>query len=182
MIRPRRTTKDIELLKLQLADIIEDEFTRHQVISHERLAQRHMLRNSSTTALEDVAAYGDAAVVYLRDNRLAIVPITGQLPAWQADSDNEEKIKNAVAGVGAGGPRVGWYKPVDRDDWLWVYYISHLARSGVAAVFHAGKQVEDNKHLNSSTTRAKIAARATGGLPLPPGLAETRVLAERVKP
>lgn len=184
MTRPRRTVKEIERIKLLLADIIEDEFLNNgQVITHDRLAKRHVSRNASTTAAEDVAQYGGAAVAYLRrEKQFAIVPITGKMDDWVADPDVEQNITSAVAGLGAGGPRIGWYQPVDRDDWLWVYYIGHLARAGIAAVFHAGQQVEDNKQLNSGQTRGLIAARATDGLPLPPGKTEVKVLAERIKP
>ena len=185
MSRPKRSPKDIERIKFLLADIIEDEFvTNGQVITHERLAKRHVARNSSTTAAEDVALYGGAAVAWLRrdeSKQLAIVPITGKFPDWVADPDNEDKITSAIDGLGAGGPRIGWYQPVDRDDWLWIYYIGHLAKAGVSAVFHAGEQVDHNKQLNTNQTRAKIAARATDGVPEPPGGTETKVLAKRIK-
>ena len=183
MTRPRRTRKEIERIKFLLADIVEDEFTTNgQVITHDRLAKRHVARNSSTTAAEDVAMYAGAAIAYLRrEKHFAIVPITAKYDDWLADPDNEQSIVSAVAGLGAGGPRVGWYQPIDRDDWLWIYYIGHLARAGIAAVFHAGQQVEDNRQLNSSKTRSAIAARATDGLPIPPGSAEVRVLTERIE-
>ena len=183
MTRPRRTAKEIELVKMQLADIIEDEFTKNgQVVTHERLARRHVLRNGSVTAAEDVALYGGSAVAYLRrEKRFAIVPITAKFPDWEADPEVEQNMVNAVAGLGAGGTRIGWYQPIDRDDWLWVYYIGHLAKAGVAAVFHAGQQIDKNTHLNTGKTRAAVADLATRGLPVPPGTAEVKVLQERAK-
>ena len=182
MIRPRRTQKEAELIKLQLADIIEDVFEKNgQIVTHEVLAKRHVLRNGSVTAAEDVRLYGGAAVAYLRrDKHYAIVPITEAIEAYSGDPDDEQSIIDAVAGLGAGGSRIGWYQPTDRDDWLWVYYVGHLARGGLYAVFHAGRQIEDNKHLNSGQTRRLIAQRATEGMDKPPLLAESAVLTERV--
>jgi hypothetical protein len=122
------------------------------------------------------------AVAHLRQHeQYAIVPITKSIDEYTGDPDDEKAITNAVAGLGAGGSRIGWYQPIDKDDWLWVYYIGHLARAGLGAVFHASQQVEDNKQLNSGTTRKEIAKRAVAGMERPPLLAEAKVLTARIE-
>ena len=184
MTRKRRSRKDAELVKMQLADIIQDVFDKNgQIVTHEVLAKRHVLRNGSTTAAEDVQVYGGMAVAHLRqhDPFYAIVPITKAIEDYNGDPDNEPAIVNAVAGLGAGGSRIGWYQPVDKDDWLWVYYIGHLARSGLGGVFHATDQVDKNRQLNSGTTRKEIAKRAIDGMEKPPSLTETKVLTARIE-
>lgn len=183
MTRKRRTRKEAELVKMQLADIIQDVFDKNgQLVTHEVLARRHVLRNGSVTASEDVHQYGGAAVAYLRrEHQYAIVPVTKGFDDYGGDPSDERVVTNAIAGLGAGGPRIGWYQPIDKDDWLWVYYIGHLAKAGLFAVYHAGQQVEDNKQLNSGATRARIAARSIAALPKPPTLAETKILTARIE-
>lgn len=182
MTRKRRSKQEAELVKMQLADIMQDVFDNNgQLVTHDQLAKRHVLRNGSLTASEDVHQYSGAAVAYLRrEKQYAIVPVTQSLDDYTGDPSDEKTVTNAIAGLGAGGPRIGWYQPIDKDDWLWVYYIGHLAKAGLFAVYHAGQQVENNKQLNSSATRARIAARSIATLPKPPELTETKVLAARL--
>lgn len=182
MTRKRRTSKDINLVKLQLADIIQDTFDKNgQLITHDELARRHVLRNQTTTAAEDVARYGGLAVVYLRNELgYAIVPVTSLISHWAGDPATDVEISNTVAGLGAGGARIGWYHPSGKDDWLWVYYIGHLAGAGMSAVYHAGSQVDANRTLISAKGRTVIAEHATRGLPVPPGKAEVKVLEARL--
>lgn len=184
MTRRRRTTKEINLVKLQLADIVQDTFDKNgQLITHGELAKRHVLRNLSTSADEDVALYGGLAVVYLRtDLNYAIVPVTANIATWTGDPANDEEIANTVAGLGAGGARIGWYHPASKDDWLWVFYIGHLASSGMAAVYHAGQQVEANAKLISAKGRTQIATLAVKALPAPPVKTEVKVLQARLVP
>lgn len=183
MTRRRRSPNDRKRIKLQLADIIRDTFDNDgQVITHEELAREHVSRNASLTAFEDVQQYGGPAVVYLRnEEHYAIVPVTERIAQWTGDTDDEQAIANTVAGLGAGGSRVGWYHPSDKDDWLWVYYIGHLGRAGISAVFHAARQSEDNPRLLSIRGQRAVAARATVGLPIPPGQTETKVLQARLE-
>lgn len=182
MIRKRRTAKEIEQLKLLLADIIQDTFDKNgQFISHEELARRHMLRNSSTRAAEEVAQYGALAVIYLRTSLdYAIVPVTAEIHNWTGDTDDEVKIANTVAGLRAGGSRVGWYHPASKDDWLWVYYVGHLASAGMHAIYHAAEQIDRNPKLISAEGRRRLAGRALRNLPVPPDKAETKMLEARL--
>lgn len=184
MTRRKRTHKEAQLIKLQLADIIQDVFDKNgQLVTHEVLAKRHVMRNSSTSAEEDVRIYGGPAVVYLRNElNYAIVPVTASFYDYDGDPSDETVVANAVAGLGAGGARIGWYHPSDKDDWLWVYYVGHLGRAGVLAVFHAGDQIDKNPQLISAKGRARIAGRAIEGVPLPPGKTETKVLEARLEP
>jgi hypothetical protein len=108
MTRKRRNRKEAELVKMQLADIIQDVFDKNgQVITHEVLAKRHVMRNGSTTAAEDVQLYGGMADAHLRQHEQnAIVPITKSIDEYTGDPDDEKAITNAVAGLGAGGSRI----------------------------------------------------------------------------
>ena len=183
MTRRKRTHKEAELIKLQLADIIQDTFDNNgPLITHKRLAERHVARNGSLSASDDVRMYGPAAVAYLRcePHNYAIVPVTARFEDYTGDPKDETVIADAVAGLGAGGSRIGWYQPADKDDWLWVYYVGHLGRAGVHAVFHAAQQIENNPRLVSPKGRQLIAGRAISGLPVPPGKTETKVLEARL--
>ncbi len=184
MTRKRRTRAEINQIKLLLADIIQDTFDKNgQVVTHAELARRHVLRNQSIAAEEEVALYGGLAVVYLRKElNYAIVPITGAIHEWTGDTDDEVDVLNTVAGLGAGGARAGWYHPTDRDDLLWVYYIGHLGRAGVWAVFHAAQQSASNPQLLSGKGQSQVAARALKGLPKPPEKTETKILEARLRP
>jgi hypothetical protein len=181
MTRKRRTPKQAEAVKLQLAQIIRDLFdTNGQIVTHDELAAEHVSRNRSITAAEDVATYGGPAVVHLRNEMsYAIVPVTSKVYDFSPDTEVELVIANAVAGLGAGGPRIGWYHPTDRDDWLWVYYVGHLGRAGVAAVFHASRQADANPSLISAKGRGRIAGLSGDSL-IAPGKTETRILTERL--
>lgn len=182
MTRKRRTAKAAAETKAALVAIIKDIFDNNgQVITHEELADEHVRRNASRTALEDVHLYGGPAVVFLRNHEnYAIVPVTASIAAWEGDPDDEVAVANTVAGLGAGGARVGWYHPASKDDWLWIYYAGHLLGSGQAAVYHAAKQVDDNPQLISAKGRTRIAGRAIARLPIPPGKTEVKVLSARL--
>lgn len=182
MTRRRRTMKEAHVVKMQLAEIIKDTFDNNgQLITHDHLAREHVARNKSTRADEDVQVYGGPAVVYLRNEAsYAIVPVTAGIAEFDGDPRDEVIVANAVAGLGAGGPRIGWYHPASKDDWLWVYYVGHLGRSGVHAVFHAAQQIDNNPHLITAKGRQLIAGQAVAGLPIPPGKTETKVLSARL--
>lgn len=182
MTRRRRSPREAEAVKLKLGEIIKDWFdATGQVITHEQLAREHVTRNASLTAAEDVQLYGGNAVIHLRtEHNYAIVPVTASVLDFDGNPDDETIVANAVAGCGAGGSRIGWYQPADKDDWLWVYYIGHLGKAGVSAVFHATRQIDNNPQLTSARGRTLIAGRATAGLPVPPGKAETKVLTARL--
>jgi hypothetical protein len=182
MTRRRRTTKERQAIKLQLATIIRDIFDNNgQLVTHDQLAREHVSRNASLTAYEDVQQYGGPAVVHLRnDEYYAIVPVTDRINEWTGDSDDESVICNTVAGLGAGGSRIGWYHPMDKDDWLWVYYIGHLGSSAMSAVFHAAQQDTNNPRLLSAKGQRVVAARSIAGVPIPPGKVEAKVLQARL--
>ena len=182
MTRKRRTPKEAAATKAQLVEIIKDIFDNNgQVITHEQLADEHVRRNSSRTALEDVHLYGGPAVVYLRNSEnYAVVPVTSKIASWNGDADDEVVIADTVAGLGAGGARVGWYHPGSKDDWLWIYYAGHLLNSGAKAVYHASKQVDDNPQYISARGKTLLAGRAIRGIPIPPGKTETKVLTARL--
>lgn len=189
MTRKRRSPREAHAITMQLADIIRDTFdTDGQIISHEQLAMEHVTRNKSRRADEDVQVYGGPAVVYLRrEENYAIVPVTASIFEYNADDPEDEvAVANAVAGLGAGGPRIGWYHPASKDEWVWVYYIGHLGRAGVHAVYHAARQVDNNAHLISDSGRALITDRSiqksADGTDLlgPPGEQETLLLEERL--
>ena len=182
MTRRRRTSKDAARIKMELVEIIKDVFdTDGQLVTHEQLAREHVARHASLTAFEDVQLYGGPAVVYLRNHdNYAIVPVTASIAEWEGNPADEVAVANTVAGLGAGGARIGWYHPADKDDWLWVYYVGHLGSSGVRAVFHAAQQIDRNPQLISAKGRERIAGRAIAGLPIPPGKTETKVLSARL--
>lgn len=181
MTRRRRSIKEAAAVKLQLAEIIKRQFDHNgQIITHDELAREHVARNGSVTAAEDVQVYGGPAVVYLRNEfSYAIVPITARIDDFDGEPRDEAVIADAVAGLGAGGPRVGWYHPTGQDDWLWVYYIGHLGRAGVAAVFHAAQQVDANPALITARGRARIAGRTALGDGAP-GKTEARIINARL--
>jgi len=182
MTRKRRSPKAAEQIKMQLVEIIKDTFDNNgQVITHGQLADEHVRRNASRNAEGDVHLYGGPAVVYLRRNEhYAIVPVTASVATWDGDPEDEVAVANTVAGLGAGGSRIGWYLPASKDDWLWIYYNGHLSGSGQAAVFWAGKVVDDNPQLISAKGRTRIAGRAIARLPIPPGKTEVKVLSARL--
>lgn len=182
-MRRKRSVKEAVLVKQQLADIIQDVFDNNgQVITHDELAKRHVRDNASLSAADDVQQYGGVAVALLRkDKNYAIVPVTGLIHSWTGSPANEEEIANTVAGLGAGGVRIGWYHPDSVDDWLWVFYIGHLTGSGTAAVFHAAKQVDNNPALISDNGQKRIAAKAAESLPVPAGDTEKKVLTATIK-
>ena len=168
---------------MQLVSIIRDTFDNNgQLITHDTLAREHVSRHASLTAYEDVQLYGGPAVVYLRnEENYAIVPVTAGIVDYAGDPSDEIEVANTVAGLGAGGARIGWYHPSDKDDWLWVYYVGHLGNSGVRAVFHAARQIDNNPMLISAKGRERIAGRAVLGVPVPPGKTETKVLEARLE-
>jgi len=182
MTQRRRSPKEAAAIKQQLADIIQDTFDNNgQVITHDALAVEHVNRNKSRSADDDVARYGGVAVALLRkDKGYAIVPVTGLIATWTGNPANEEEVANTVAGLGAGGVRIGWYQPTGVDDWLWVFYIGHLTRSGAAAVFHAAQQVDAKPKLVSAKGHARLAQRTVDSLPVPAGKAEKKVLTATV--
>jgi hypothetical protein len=182
MTRRRRTAKEAHQVKMELAEIIKDIFDHNgQIITHEQLAREHVSRHASLTAFEDVQVYGGPAVVHLRnEENYAIVPVTASAEAFDGNPADEVEVANAVAGLGAGGARIGWYHPANKDDWLWIYYVGHLGRAGVHAVFHAAQQIDKNPQLISTKGRGLIAGQAVAGLPIPPGKTETKVLAARL--
>ena len=178
MSRKRISPKAAEGIKRQLADIIQNTFDKNgQFISAEDLAREHVRVNASTRAEADVAQYGGPAVIFLRKEQdYAIVPVTVQIGAFMAATTPDDKlVADTVAGLGAGGPRVGWYQPTGVDDPLWLAYVGHLALSGTAGVYWSGKQVDGNPALTSGAGVGKIAAVATT-LPKPPGKAEKALL------
>lgn len=183
MTRKRRTRQQALETKAQLAAIIKDIFDNNgQVVTHDALAAEHVARHKSTTASEDVHLYGGPAVVHLRNaEHYAIVPITSRFSDYTGDPDDAKEICDAVAGLGAGGARVGWYHPADRDDWLWVYYIGFLANAGMHAVFHAAKQTDSNPRLLSAKGRRMVAGRSIAGIPIPPGGTEVKILTSRAE-
>lgn len=180
---PRRSQQEAQRIKRLLADIVQDVFDNDgDVITHEQLAEAHVKRNLSRSADEDVRRYGGVAVALLRrDKNYAIVPITSHIANWTGNPANEEEVAATVAGLGSGGPRVGWYHPSSKDDWLWVFYVGHLSKSGTAAVFHAAKQVDDNPQLISARGRKEIAKRSAEALPVPAGRTERAVLTATVE-
>jgi hypothetical protein len=182
MTRKRRTAKQAQEIKAQLAEIIRDTFDNNgQVITHEWLAQEHVRRNASVSAIEEVMLYGGPAIVHLRrDLNYAIVPITAKFDDLITGQEDEQMIVNAVAGLGAGGSRIGWYHPADKDDWLWVYYIGHLGYAGIKAVFHAAQIVDSNPALISAKGRLQIANRSVDALGSA-GKTEVKVLEARLK-
>ncbi len=182
MTRKRRTAKEAQQIKFQLADIIRDTFDNDgQVITHDELAREHVRRNGSVSAAEDVMLYGGPAVVHLRnDLNYAIVPITAKYEDFTEDFTEEQVVSNAVAGLGAGGPRIGWYHPSSKDDWLWIYYIGHLGNAGVMAVWHVAQRVDANPALISAKGRTRIAARAVDTLGSA-GKTEVKVLQARLE-
>ena len=182
MTRKRRTIAEARAVQMQLVDILRDLFDNNgPLVLHDPLADEHVSRNRSRSAADDVALYGGPAVVYLRnEENYAIVPVTAGFDDFDGDPQDEVVIANAVAGLGAGGPRVGWYHPSGKDDWLWVYYVGHLGRSGIHAIFHATRQMDQSPHLLSAKGRRLLAERTIAGLPVPPGKAETAVLTARI--
>jgi hypothetical protein len=167
MTRRSRPWKDILKAKMQLVDIIKDRFDNDgQTITHDELARLHVAFNQSTRADEDVTLYGGPAVVYLRtEHAYAIVPITAKYAAFEAASEEDPNYwrmaADAVAGLGAGGPRNGWYQPTHQDDPLWLSYIGHLSKGGFQAVYHGLIQPADNPALSSPQGLARIATIAT---------------------
>jgi hypothetical protein len=178
-MRRKRTIKEAEAVKVALAEIIKDVFDSDgQVITHDELADAHVKRNLSRSADEDVALYGGVAAAMLRrDEGYAIVPVTAQIANWTGAPASEEEVANTVAGLGAGGPRIGWYHPASKDDWLWVFYIGHLIKSGVSSVFHGTEQMRRNPTLTSAKAQGQIAKKAAESLPAPASAVEKKVLA-----
>ena len=183
MTRRQRSPKEAATVRLQLSEIIKDLFDNNgPLVTNETLAIEHVSRNRSLTASEDVTIYGGPAVIHLREEKnYAIVPVTAALADYiDAEEPGDVLIANAVAGLGAGGSRIGWYHPTSKDDLLWIAYVGHLGRAGAAAVFHAGQQGDKNPQLISGKGFKAIASRALDGLPVPPGQTERKVLTARL--
>jgi len=178
MSAKRRSPQEAAATRKQLQDIIRDLFkTNGQLVTHDMLAKEHVRVNSSVTASEDVRLYGGLAVVHLRqDEGFAIVPVTAIIHHYPgADTASEAQKVDTVAGLGAGGPRIGWYQPTDADDPLWAYYLGHQAKSGMHLIFHAATQADKNPALTGPTLIDTVGKRALP--PAPAGESEKQVLA-----
>ena len=181
MTSKRRSAHAAQHIREQLQDILRDLFRDDgPLVTHQALAEEHVKRNSSLSASDDVHRYGGLAVAHLRnDEDHAIVPVTASISDWDGSPASESDITDTIAGAGAGGPRIGWYQPTSQDDWLWAFYIGHLARSGMHLVFHAAKQTEANPALTGPTLMKTISGRS---VPPPPiGKDEKTLLTADIK-
>jgi hypothetical protein len=125
-------------------------------------------------ALAEVNAYGGLAVQSLRDKGYVIIPVTASIHHWTGSPANDKEIADTVAGLGAGGSRVGWWHPATKDDWLFVWYGGHLLRSGTHAIWHVGQTLTVNSHLVGSGGMTKMTELAMP--PAPPDAHEKQVL------
>ena len=183
MTAKRLSPKEAETIKKQLAAIITDHFDNNgQLITEIELAREHVRKNASLSAAFDVQQYGGVAITYLRSEfNYAIIPVTASVYAFASAMASPatvpaKLIADTVAGLGAGGTRLGWYQPTGIDDPLWIAYNGHLGKSGARAIYHAGIVMDGNKGLLSGAGLAKVAQKVTETLPIPPGNSEKVML------
>lgn len=162
MTQKRRSPVQAHKTKVLLGQLMIDMLADTQLITHEALAMAHVLRNKSRSADDDVAHYGGPAVVDLRREKgYALAPVTASFHRLTLDS-LDSAYADAVAGAGAGGPRIGWYLPSDEDDPIWKTYLGMRLDAAAAAIFWVAAHARDSesKGLLSPGGSQEIAARA----------------------
>lgn len=115
-----------------------------------------LARGGNTTAKEDVANLYGRAIIELRKQDVAVVPVTEfflSLVAKGITPTSEEEIAASIAGLaGHGSKTVALHFPSDEDDLIYIASLIGRMNSGAGKVKATGTEIKraNGKHLLSA--------------------------------